>query len=42
MEEIGEESVDVPVPPVDATEALQLQIQEKFFDMFSGKEACSG
>ena len=25
-EEIGEEIVDVPIPPVDATEALQLQV----------------
>ena len=25
VEEIGEESVDVQFPPVDATEALQLQ-----------------
>ena len=32
-----EESVDVPVPPIHATEALQLQSQEKFFDTFSGK-----
>ena len=41
-EKIVEEIVDVPVPPVDALEAFQLQvfamyneIQEKYFDMFS-------
>ena len=40
MEEIGEESVDVTVPPVDATEARQLQTEWKFFDVFYSKEAC--
>ena len=39
-EEIGEEIVDVLVPPVDATEALQLKIQREFFDIFTTKEAC--
>ena len=40
MVEIAEESVDVPAPPVDATEALQLQSHERFFDLSSSKEAC--
>ena len=28
------------VPPVDATNALQLKIQEEFFDMSTNMEAC--